>query len=338
MSRTLRSTVSVARITSLDDYHRLPSSNSSNMNSIPSIKQSQNRSKSFRLSFGTVEDLYTVGKKDMNKKRHCKLCASCSALVFVTLALLISLLVAAIVTIPTTIIMLQKQGVTITTTTILTTSVTTTIFSTTTSPLTTVSTTTIPLVTTTATTSTVTGTSTTASSTSAASTVTITSNICTSMLTGIEIVASCAPCSTFNTYLPFAYNYTAIANVTRMAFAFRRQTQYFALDEVSIQDFAALGTELLVNGGFETGSLAPWIYCDQNNANSTGGVQSTFSYNSFNYSPKSGTYYYVGGSTVAADYIMQAFPTIIGHEYQVHMWAMHPGSGSLTSADFFLGV
>ena len=158
------------------------------------------------------------------------------------------------------------------------------------------------------------------------------------MLTGIAIVASCAPCSTFNSYLQFTYNYTAIENVTQMAFGFRRQTNFFALDEVSIQDFAALGTELLVNGDFETGSLSPWTYCDQNNALPTGGVQSTFSYNSFNFFPKLGTYYYVGGSTIAADYIMQAFPTIIGHRYQVRMWAMHPGSGSLTSADFFLGV
>ncbi|UJR14330.1 hypothetical protein I4U23_001326 [Adineta vaga] len=158
------------------------------------------------------------------------------------------------------------------------------------------------------------------------------------MLTGIEIVASCSPCNSFTSYVQFGYNYTAISNVTRIAFALRRQTGYFAMDDISIQDFAALGTELIVNGGFETGDLTSWAYCDQNNATSTGGVYSNFSYSGFNYFARAGTYYYVGGSTVAADYIMQAFPTITGHRYQVLLWAMHPGSGPSTSGDFFLGV
>jgi hypothetical protein len=166
----------------------------------------------------------------------------------------------------------------------------------------------------------------------------ITSNICTSSMTGIQMVAHCSPCMTFTIYFSYYYNYMATSNVTRIAFAFRRQTRYFALDSISIRDVAAPNTELLVNGDFETGTLSSWIYCDQNNASSTGGVKSTFSFSGFTYFPQSGTYYYVGGSNITADYISQAFPTIIGHNYNVTMWAMNPGSATLSSADFFLGV
>ncbi len=168
----------------------------------------------------------------------------------------------------------------------------------------------------------------------------ITSNICTSTITAIQMVAYCVPCTAFTPYFEFFYNYTAISNVTRIAFALKRQNYYFALDSVSVRDYAAPSTEILTNGGFETGDLTSWIYCNQNNALSTGGVKSntSFSYNSFTYFPQAGTYYYLGGSNISADYISQSFPTKIGHEYNVSLWTMFPGSGNLTSANFFIGV
>ena len=152
------------------------------------------------------------------------------------------------------------------------------------------------------------------------------------------MITRCGSCAAFPVYVQFIYNYTAIANRTRIAFAFRRETRHFALDDISIQDYTVLGTEILVNGDFETGSLSPWLYCNQFNASSTGGVKPTFIDTGFIYFPKSGTYYYVGGSTTATDYIIQTFPTQIGHLYKVSMWGMYPGTGNLTSADFFLGV
>jgi len=168
----------------------------------------------------------------------------------------------------------------------------------------------------------------------------ITSNICTSTITGIQMVDSCFPCSTFPYYILIIYIYQAISNVTRIAFAFKRQNYYFALDSVSVRDYAAPSTEILNNGGFETGDLTSWIYCNQNNASSTGGIKSntSFSYNSFTYYSQSGTYYYLGGSNISADYISQSFPTKIGHEYNISMWVMFPGSGNLTSANLFIGV
>jgi len=168
----------------------------------------------------------------------------------------------------------------------------------------------------------------------------ITSNICTSTITAIQMVAACFPCPSFVPYASFLYTYTAISNVTRIAFAYRRQNYYFALDSISVRDYAAPSTEILTNGGFETGDLTSWIYCNQNNASSTGGVKANtiFSYNNFTYYPQAGTYYYAAGSIISADYISQSFPTIIGHQYNVSMWSMYPGTGNLTSANLFLGV
>ncbi|CAF4001991.1 unnamed protein product [Adineta steineri] len=173
------------------------------------------------------------------------------------------------------------------------------------------------------------------STTSSATAITITSNICTSLFTNIAMVANCYSCPAYS-YHQYIYNYTAIATVTRVAFAFRRQTSYFNLDDVSVRDYAAPTIELLSNPGFETGDLSSWIYCNQNNETITGGVQSNYTSGSYSYYPKTGTYYYMGGSLTASDYISQSFSTQIGHLYKMTLWAQYPGTGTLTSADFFL--
>jgi hypothetical protein len=166
----------------------------------------------------------------------------------------------------------------------------------------------------------------------------ITSNACASILAGTQVVAGCASCVTFAFYFPATYNYTAIANVTLIAFGYLIQTYYFALDNVSVRDLAAPATELILNGGFETSDLTSWEYCNQFNASSTGGVKSNFTYSGFTYYPQSGTYYYLGGSNISADYIIQSFPTIVGHTYSVSLSTMYPGTGNSTSATLFLGV
>jgi hypothetical protein len=164
----------------------------------------------------------------------------------------------------------------------------------------------------------------------------VTFNAC--ILTGMRSVAHCAPCSPFAFYYKFTYNYTAISSVTRIAYAYLIQTRYFALGNVSVRDLVAANTELILNGGFETGDLKSWRYCNQFNASSTGGVKSNFSYTGFTYYPQSGTYYYLGGSNISADYIIQSFPTTVGHTYSVSMSSMYIGDGSATSTDLFLGI
>jgi hypothetical protein len=152
------------------------------------------------------------------------------------------------------------------------------------------------------------------------------------------MVAFCVPCNTLASYTPFAHTYTATSNVTRIAFALRIQDYYFAIDDVSVRDLAAPNTELISNGGFETGNLSSWLYCNQNNASITEGVQSSLTYKNYSYYPLSGTYYYMGGNNVSADYIVQSFSTQIGHQYNVSLASLLPVGENLTSANFFLGV
>ena len=169
----------------------------------------------------------------------------------------------------------------------------------------------------------------------------ITSNACTSNWSAIEMVANCINCTFFPVYFQYTRNYTALGTSSVIAFSIRRQTGYFALDNISIQSFLAPGVEIIVNGGFETGSLTSWSYCNQNNGSNTGGVKAnsaSFTYLGFTYYAKSGSYYYVGGSTTSADYISQTFPTVINAQYLVSMWVMNAGTGPLTSADLFLGI
>jgi len=157
-------------------------------------------------------------------------------------------------------------------------------------------------------------------------------------MTVVELVNSCYPCPNITLYYNYVYTYTALSNVTRIEFSIRRETLYFALDSISVVDYLAPTTQLIVNGGFEYGNLTSWEYCNQNNVTSTGGVKSNYTYSGYTYGPQAGTYYYVGGSNVSADYLSQTFSTQTGHTYNVSFWILIPAGGNSTSAAFFLGV
>jgi hypothetical protein len=90
------------------------------------------------------------------------------------------------------------------------------------------------------------------------------------------MVDICVNCYTFYSYYQYVRNYTAIGTLTRIAFALRRQTGYFALDDISIKSFTAPSVEILVNGSFETGDLTAWSYCNQNNGTNSGGVKANW--------------------------------------------------------------
>ncbi|CAF0908757.1 unnamed protein product [Adineta steineri] len=261
-----------SKVVPSNNYDPSRSTIHSNLSSVSTTKQS-------RFSLGDRRQLFTIERTQIEKKKKCKLCPSCSPRTLIALAIVISLVLVAIAE-----LIFACQATTSSTTAI-----------------------------------------------------TITSNICTAALSNIAMVAYCDPCPAYN-YFQYIYNYTAVANNTRLVFALQRGTAYFNLDDTSVTDYAAPSVELLVNPGFETGSLYPWLYCNQDNATSTGGVQTNYTSGNFSYFPNSGTYYYMGGSLTAADYISQAFSTQIGHIYKIILWSRYPGTGNLTSADFFLGI
>lgn len=157
--------------------------------------------------------------------------------------------------------------------------------------------------------------------------------------TGIQMIAQCIGCTTVLFYYNYVYNYTATGTSSVFALSMQRQTAFFAIDDISITSLAAPSIQLITNGGFETGSLAPWSYCNQNNAANTGGVQTfNYIYSGFTYNPNTGSYYYVGGDIVSSDYISQTFSTVAGQVYSVSLWVLVASGGPSTSAALFLGV
>ncbi|CAF4462784.1 unnamed protein product [Rotaria socialis] len=93
-------------------------------------------------------------------------------------------------------------------------------------------------------------------------------------------------------------------HLQRGYFTQSKRELYFSLDPVHVQlhDIKRHNStipQLLVNGGFETGNLNGWVYCNPYNANYSGSVTSLVSY--------SGTYSYLDGSVGYSDYLSQSF-------------------------------
>ncbi|CAF2824251.1 unnamed protein product [Rotaria sp. Silwood2] len=118
-------------------------------------------------------------------------------------------------------------------------------------------------------------------------------------------------------------------------------TNYTAISNSTCIGFTVSNVEILVNGDFELGDLTGWSYCSQDNSSNRGGVtanSNNFTYLNFTFFSKSGSHYYVGGSTTFTDYISRTFSTTVNTLYKVSLWVFNSGSGPLTSADLFLGV
>jgi hypothetical protein len=107
----------------------------------------------------------------------------------------------------------------------------------------------------------------------------------------------------------YTFNYTAPnVNAATITFSFRNDPDYWYLDDVSVTNSS--GQQLLLNGGFEQGSLVNWLYCNPNNASHAGTVTSAISYD--------GWYCYRDGSVGAPDYLSQTFNVQPNQVYTVN--------------------
>jgi hypothetical protein len=117
-------------------------------------------------------------------------------------------------------------------------------------------------------------------------------------------------------YTLYTYGFTATASFVSLAFAPTGDhgtggNHYWLLDEVSV-NHTNTNTNVIINGGFETGNLGGWTqYC-----NTTSNCNGTYYSHVVTTSCYSGTYC-VSASCLNYDYLVQTFSTVIGDYYLV---------------------
>ncbi len=123
-------------------------------------------------------------------------------------------------------------------------------------------------------------------------------------------------------YVLYSYGFIANSTSATLTFAIDGENggagHYWLLDSISV-NYTNTSTNVLVNGGFETGTFAGWTQYCNTNANCGG----TNLFGQITTNPcQAGSYCYVdkcdqGGSV---DYLIQSFPTVIGDYYIVSFY------------------
>ncbi len=78
--------------------------------------------------------------------------------------------------------------------------------------------------------------------------------------------------TTAQNYTEYQYTHTATQNQTYITLQFRQDPAYWAIDDVSFKSSA--GTQLITNGGFESGNLTGWTLIGTQGLQAAGQVQS----------------------------------------------------------------
>ncbi len=133
-----------------------------------------------------------------------------------------------------------------------------------------------------------------------------------------------------STYTLYTYDFTANSSSATLTFAFNGDPgggdHYWLLDSVSV-NCTNTRTNVLINGGFETGNFTDWTqYCatDANcGTGNYGQITTTACY--------SGTYCYVDKCNqhpgTPYDYLIQSFTTVIGDHYTLSFYFRVYSSG-----------
>ena len=117
------------------------------------------------------------------------------------------------------------------------------------------------------------------------------------------------------------YAFLWISNTTgfvNLTFELQNKPFYWLIDDISVHNGAV---EMLSNGGFESGSLSPWIRSDPYGpcGGSAGRVDPQ--------SPHNGSFHLLDGSDDCPDYISQSFRVTTGQIYTVSFWLQVKGTG-----------
>ncbi|CAF1243827.1 unnamed protein product [Rotaria magnacalcarata] len=162
--------------------------------------------------------------------------------------------------------------------------------------------------------------------TTTATTTTVTTPVppCTPTSVGTASTLFSATSASSSSYQCEAFAWTSPTTGTvTLSFFLRHDPTTWFLDDVSVYYGAV---QMLSNGGFESGSMAPWVRSLPNGPCT--GWSSAVSTTVYGVLPHSGNYYYIDGSYGCADEISQSFGAIAGEEYIVSFWIQSGSSGS----------
>ncbi len=139
------------------------------------------------------------------------------------------------------------------------------------------------------------------------------------------------------TYTLYSYGFTANSSSATLTFALDGENggagHYWLLDNISV-NCTNTSTNVLINGGFETGDFTGWTQFCNTNANCGGGSK----VGQITTSPcYSGTYCYMDkcGQNGPVDYLIQSFPTVIGDYYVISFYVR---AGAATGGTWFMYV
>ncbi|CAF0729126.1 unnamed protein product [Adineta steineri] len=171
--------------------------------------------------------------------------------------------------------------------------------------------------------------------TSTTSTITTSTTPTTTATTSVTATPPCSPqsrstamllnitqptSSNFPSYDCYAYTWVATKASATLSFFFRQDSGGWMLDDINVYHGT---TQLIINGGFETGNLNAWNYSGSC-AYLTGTAYSDSSY------AKTGIYYYYDRCMSYGDTISQTFSTVVGDIYVISFWLTNYLCCSLT--------
>jgi hypothetical protein len=115
-----------------------------------------------------------------------------------------------------------------------------------------------------------------------------------------------------NSYTQYSVQFTATNAVTNISFAFREDPAFLILDDISVIDLTTPSGNLLVNGGFETGTASSWVVLNTFGATFAGVVLAGVA--------RTGTFAWYDGSVQGYDGITQSIATNVGELYEISFW------------------